>query len=136
MILNPRTNRMLKIGSSSHLKAVAQGILPKESLAGNIEPDADNDPIVEEPTRHKIEPRIKIDPRFSTDEGIAEICSNIIVKKKQEFKKLSQDETDQLIKELLYKKLYGNKSKSKKSKIKVKKNKKNYSSEDDSDESS
>lgn len=133
MILNPRTNRKLKIGSSSHLKAVAQGILPKESLEVKKEIiNIDSEPIEEQPTKTKT----NIDPRFNTNEGIAEICSNIIVKKKQDFKKLSQAETDRMIKELLYKKLCGDKSKSKKSKVKVKKSKKHYSSGSDSEDSS
>jgi hypothetical protein len=116
MIKNPHTNRMMKIGSAQHLKAVALGYMTPDTLGKSNK---------EEPA-----PKVEIPPDFTTEKGVAEICTDIIVSKKKDFKGLSQSDTDELIRELLYKKLYGNKSKSK---IKVSKNKskKYYSSDSD-----
>ena len=119
MIKNPKTNRMIKIGSQQHHKTIALGYLSPDTL--------------QQPHQEK-EKEKEIDPRFTTETGIAEICSDIISNKQQEFKKLSQSDTDELIRELLYKKLCINKTKSKSKSSKLKKSKKYYSS--DSDDSS
>ena len=61
---------------------------------------------------------------FTTTQGVAEICTDVISENKKDFKKLSQEETDELLRKLLYKKLYDEKpkkSKEKKSKLKIKK---------------
>jgi hypothetical protein len=63
----------------------------------------------------------KIDESFTTEQGVAEICTDIISENKPKFKKLSQTETDELLRKLLYQKLYGEKPKKEKSKLKIKK---------------
>lgn len=115
MIKNPKTNRMIRIGSQQHHKTIALGYLSPDTLK---QPDQEKEK----------------DPQFTTENGIAEICSDIIANKQQEFKKLNQSDTDELIRILLYKKLCINKTKSKSKPSKSKKSKKYYSS--DSDDSS
>ena len=168
MIKNPRTNRLMKIGSQMHRKAVKDGLLPGSTLGPIEEPtkpptkhiEITDDPtmteeppeIIKKPIKKPIqepieepEPikrlmkRLAIQPEepkpvkrtikkqeqeFSTKEGLAEICTDIISENKKDFKKLSQEETDELLRKLLYKKLYDEKpkkSKEKKSKLKIKK---------------
>lgn len=152
MILNPRTNRQMKIGSSSHKKAVREGYMSPDTLQiytpnepekkeykndpdvidyisklKPIEPEPHVDNFITKLKNKKPESP-KIDDSFTTEQGVAEICTDIISENKQKFKKLSQAETDELLRKLLYKKLYGDKPKpDKKSKLKVKKA---YSSSD------
>lgn len=195
MIINPRTNRQMKIGSSSHKKAVRDGYMDSDTLQiytpkgpeikdpeikersnfskEKMEPTLDKktksflsnepkkdteskkytyDPEIEEyvakfkkseskkpePTlskqRFDNEPTLgkkikseskpqppKIDDSFTTEQGVAEICTDIISENKPKFKKLSQTETDELLRKLLYQKLYGEKPKKDKSKLKIKK---------------
>ncbi len=159
MIINPRTNRQMKIGSSSHKKAVRDGYMDADTLqiytpkgpeikdpeikAPKKDTETKNytyDPEIEEYVakfkkseskpalgkKTKSEP--KIDDSFTTEQGVAEICTDIISENKPKFKKLSQTETDELLRKLLYQKLYGEKPKKDKSKLKIKKA---YSSESD-----
>ena len=168
MIKNPRTNRLMKIGSQMHRKAVKDGLLPGSTLGPieePIKPPTKHIEITEDPTMTEEPPepikkpiqkpipqeepepikrlmkQLAIQPEeytpqpvkrtikkqeqeFTTKEGLAEICTDIISENKKDFKKLSQEETDELLRKLLYKKLYDEKpkkSKEKKSKLKIKK---------------
>ena len=166
MIRNPKSNRLMKIGSQMHRKAVKDGLLPGSTLGPIEEPvkpwltpiemtnDTEVEPeTVQKPIKKPIQKPIPIEepeptPRnkrlaiqseepkpvkrtikkqeqeFSTKEGLAEICTDIISENKKDFKKLSQEQTDELLRKLLYKKLYDEKpkkSKEKKSKLKIKK---------------
>ena len=164
MIKNPRTNRLMKIGSQMHRKAVKDGLLPGSTLGPIEEPtptkhiEITEDPTMPEEPPEPIKKPIKKPiqepiqepepikrlmkqlasqpeppqpvkrtikkPAFTVEEGVAEICTDIISENKKDFKKLSQEETDELLRKLLYKKLYDEKpkkSKEKKSKLKIKK---------------
>ena len=175
MIKNPRTNRLMKIGSQMHRKAVKDGLLPGYTLGPIEEPtptkhiEITDDPAmtevepetVQKPIKKPIQKPIPIEepeptprnkkpipqpeepkpvkrtikkPEFTVEEGVAEICTDIISENKKDFKKLSQQETDELLRKLLYKKLYDEKpkkSKEKKSKLKIKKTYSESESESD-----
>ena len=104
MIKNPKTNRMIKIGSQQHRKAITDGILPMDSLYPAKQTDT---------------------TPCDTKKEMTKRCVDIIGDNKKQFKKLNQDDSDELLKKMLYEKLFNNK----------KKPKKNYvSSESDSDE--
>ena len=163
MIRNPKSNRLMKIGSQMHRKAVREGTLPASTLIQEPIPtkhiEITDDPTmteeppetVQKPIKKPIQKPIPIEepeptprnkkpipqpeepkpvkrtikkPEFTVEEGVAEICTDIISENKKDFKKLSQEETDELLRKLLYKKLYDEKpkkSKEKKSKLKIKK---------------
>lgn len=106
MILNPRTNRMIKVGSQMHRKAIRDGILtpdtiPKETEQKDIQKNIQNE-IKKDIQQDTKEPP----PEFTTQQGVAEICTDIIGENKKQFNKLSQDETNELLRKLLYEKLY------------------------------
>ena len=150
MIRNPKSNRLMKIGSQMHRKAVREGTLPASTLIQEpikpptqhiemtddpamteVEPETFQKPIkktiqkpIPQPEEPKLVKRTIKKPEFTVEEGVAEICTDIISENKKDFKKLSQQETDELLRKLLYKKLYDEKpkkSKEKKSKLKIKK---------------
>jgi hypothetical protein len=113
MIKNPKTNRNLKIGSQQHRKAITDGILPMDSLYPVKTPQF-------ELTPEQTNPATK-----DTKKEMTKRCVDIIGDNKKQFKKLNQEDSDELLKKMLYEKLFINK----------KKPKKNYvSSESESDE--
>ncbi len=145
MILNPRTNRKVKIGSQMHRKAIKDGILSPDTLNQDTFTQSrllGAEPLIEKEITKETEPP-NIPESFTVKQGVAELCTNIIADNKSEFNKLNQHETNELLKKLLYEKLYINvpenirksktKSKSKKEKPKLKL-KKYYSSSSSSDD--
>jgi len=112
----------MKVGAQMHRKAVKDGLLSPDTLK---EPA----PIVTEITK---EPDIPDD--FTTEQGVAELCTDIIKDNKKTFKKLNQQDTTELLRKLLYEKLYPKeKPEKEKPKSKPKLKLKKYYSESDSD---
>jgi hypothetical protein len=105
MIKNPRTNRLIKIGSQMHKKAINDGILSPETLKQDIPTPTDSSPIQTDIIK---EPEINIPTEFTVEKGVAEICTDIIADNKKTFNKLNQQETNELLRKLLYEKLYIN----------------------------
>jgi hypothetical protein len=105
----------MKIGSQMHRKAVKDGVLSEDTLpavvagttAETLQPPQPPQPIPQ-PTPQPILKEIEKEPPqdFTTQKGVAEMCSNIIAENKTQFKKLNQDETNELLRKLLYEKLY------------------------------
>lgn len=129
MILNPKTNRMMKRGAQMHRKAVKDGLLSPDTLKIPDEPE----PIVKEITK---EPDIP--DGFTTEQGVAELCTDIIKDNKKTFHKLNQQDTTELLRKLLYEKLYPKEKEKVKEKVKSKSKpkltlKKYYSSDSESD---
>jgi len=121
MILNPRTNRMIKIGSQMYNKAVKDGSITIESNESTTTPikrikdtKLDNDSDDNEP---------------DLNNKMSNLCTDLIKDNKTNFKKLSQKESDELLKKLLLKKLSNDKPIKKK-----KKPKKVYSSSESDSE--
>ena len=105
MIKNPRTNRLIKINSQMHRKAVNDGFLSPETLKQDIPTPTDSSPIQTDIIK---EPEINIPTEFTVEKGVAEICTDIIADNKKTFNKLNQQETNELLRKLLYEKLYIN----------------------------
>ena len=145
-----------------HRKAVREGTLPASTLTQEpIKPPTQHIEITEDPLMTEVEPETvqkpikksiqkpipqleepkpvkrtikKQEQEFTTEQGVAEICTDIISENKKDFKKLTQEQTDELLRKLLYKKLYDEKpkkSKEKKSKLKIKKTYSSSESESD-----
>ena len=82
MIKNPRTNRLIKIGSQMHKKAINDGILSPETLKQDIPTPTESSPIQTDIIK---EPEINIPTEFTVEKGVAEICTDIIADNKKTF---------------------------------------------------
>lgn len=111
MILNPKTNRMMKLRAQMHRRAVKEGILPPDTLKIPDEPKPIETEITKEPD---------IPDGFTVEKGIAEISTNIIADNKKTFHKLNQQDTTELLRKLLYEKLYPKEKEKEKVKVKSK----------------
>ena len=124
MILNPRTNRMIKIGSQMYKKALKDGSITIDNEINEI--NEPTPPPIKRIKDIKIDNDTDDEPELNNK--MSNLCTDLIKDNKTNFKKLSQKESDELLKKLLLKKLSNDKPIKKK-----KKPKKVYSSSESSE---
>lgn len=114
IVLNPESNRFVKINSAKYKRLVKEGVIQVQTPepAEEVKPaETPPPPTTPPPSLPKAE--------------IAEQCVNIVAQNKSKFENLSKEETDILLRTLLVEKLFGKMStkevkQKKKAKFKVK----------------
>jgi hypothetical protein len=139
-IMNPKTKRYIIVGSDRHKKLVKKGVFPEyvESdniLVTNIEQDveSESDTPLPPPPMPKSPPLSPPPSPKVIRTKIKSVIVEVAKKNKSKLKELSQNEADEMLKRLIYKRLMGEPTVVKKSKKKSKKSK--YVVESSSDES-
>jgi hypothetical protein len=115
IVLNPESNRFVKINSAKYKRLVKEGVIQVQTPepAEEVKPAETPEP-----------PKTAETPSLPKAE-IAEQCVNIVAQNKSKFENLSKEETDILLRTLLVEKLFGKMStkevkQKKKAKFKVK----------------
>ena len=114
IVLNPESNRFVKINSAKYKRLVKEGVIQVQTP----EPAEEVKPAETPPPPPPTPPSL---PKAE----IAEQCVNIVAQNKSKFENLSKEETDILLRTLLVEKLFGKmstkeKKPKKKTKFKVK----------------
>ena len=112
IVLNPESNRFVKINSAKYKRLVKEGVIQVQT------PEPAEEVKTPEPLKPAETPSL---PKAE----IAEQCVNIVAQNKSKFENLSKEETDILLRTLLVEKLFGKMStkevkQKKKAKFKVK----------------
>jgi len=112
IVLNPESNRFVKINSAKYKRLVKEGVIQVQT------PEPAEEVKTPEPPKPAETPSL---PKAE----IAEQCVNIVAQNKSKFENLSKEETDVLLRTLLVEKLFGKmstkeKKPKKKTKFKVK----------------
>ena len=112
IVLNPESNRFVKINSAKYKRLVKEGVIQVQT------PEPAEEVKTPEPLKPAETPPL---PK----KEIAEQCVNIVAQNKSKFENLSKEETDILLRTLLVEKLFGKMStkevkQKKKAKFKVK----------------
>ena len=132
-VLNPQTNRMLKLTSKNCKRLIQLGIIqpPEIPVREPQENTKDSDGLKVSPSQLTPEsnPESPKPPEVQEKELKSEVkaeMKKIIKENKNEFKELTQKETDQLLKRMLFEKLCVNKPKKEKKIAKPNPKKKKY----------
>jgi hypothetical protein len=117
IVLNPESNRFVKINSAKYKRLVKEGVIQVQTP----EPAEEVKPAETPPPPPPTPPPSPALPKAE----IAEQCVNIVAQNKSKFENLSKEETDILLRTLLVEKLFGKMStkevkQKKKAKFKVK----------------
>ena len=142
-IVNPKTNRLIKIGSKQAIRLAKEGIITLPETAYVIEEKQTIQEPAQSPCSRR-EPDFKQEPQpviiqpenSSKTKKIKKELKEIAQENKEKFVGISQEQSDELLKKMLYEKLFVNKPTSDKKKKKKKKRVIVQSSSDDSDSDS
>jgi len=112
-ILNPRTNRYVTIGSTSHRRLLRENEKQEmkeqknKSIIEDSESDLDDTMFMRETTKKKVETKRPSKKEKPLKKELIKKSVKLIKKNEDKFEKVkdSQHDTDRLLKKLLYKKL-------------------------------
>jgi hypothetical protein len=131
LILNPKTNRFVKVGGPKYNRLVKEGF---------IKPEATPEPLSETIVEPEAVPEAVPEPTHvpkpvSVKAEMAKVAVDLVKKNEAQFVDLSKKETDKLLRKLLLEKLCPEKPKKKKKKSKYKLRTPPPSSSDESSDS-